>query len=223
MTASAKISKHRAYRSRTKARAIALKGGRCERCGFSDERALRFHHTKPVRRGSNGLSRKALTSTETHRAIVRGEGGKSVRLLCANCSCIDTAKDWTLNLNTKRAAAPLSSSLPAAGPSIEHRHARSSCRSFSARRHRMRLARAAECPFRAKQQTNGTRRSIDSSAPIAAVRRTTIEPPESPSRPGELHPEPLTDPDLILSHHPARATVRRLPPSVACQVPPVAG
>src|SRR4029077_2550185 len=33
----------------------------------------------------------------------------------------------------------------------------------------------------------------------------------------------LTDPDLILSHHPARATVRRLPPSVACQVPPVAG
>jgi hypothetical protein len=29
----------------------------------------------------------------------------------------------------------------------------------------------------------------------------------------EFHPEPLTDPDLILSHHPARATARRLPPS----------
>src|SRR5712664_1627673 len=43
---------------------------------------------------------------------------------------------------------------------------------------------------------------------------------EVPSWPGELHPEPLADPDLILSHHPARATVRRLPPSVACQVPP---
>ena len=26
-----------------------------------------------------------------------------------------------------------------------------------------------------------------------------------PSRPREFHPEPLTDPDLILSHHPARA------------------
>jgi hypothetical protein len=25
-----------------------------------------------------------------------------------------------------------------------------------------------------------------------------------PSRPREFHPEPLTDPDLILSHHPAR-------------------
>src|SRR6516225_354222 len=35
-----------------------------------------------------------------------------------------------------------------------------------------------------------------------------------PSRPGEFHPEPLTDPDVILSHHPARATERRLPPPV---------
>jgi hypothetical protein len=34
-----------------------------------------------------------------------------------------------------------------------------------------------------------------------------------PSRAGEFHPEPLTDPDLILSHHPARVTARRLPPS----------
>src|ERR1700730_18155247 len=34
-----------------------------------------------------------------------------------------------------------------------------------------------------------------------------------PSRPGEFHPESLTEPDLILSHHPARAITRRLPPS----------
>src|SRR5713226_9642056 len=34
-----------------------------------------------------------------------------------------------------------------------------------------------------------------------------------PSRPGEFHPEPLTDPDLTLSRHPARAIARRLPPS----------
>src|SRR5271170_1872203 len=44
-----------------------------------------------------------------------------------------------------------------------------------------------------------------------------------PSRPGEFRPEPLTDPDLILSHHPARATVRRLPPSIEHWVPPAAG
>src|ERR1700680_2361744 len=37
--------------------------------------------------------------------------------------------------------------------------------------------------------------------------------PRMPSRPGEFHPEPLTDPDLILSHHPARAIAQRLPPS----------
>ena len=38
--------------------------------------------------------------------------------------------------------------------------------------------------------------------------------PQAPSRPGEFHPEPLTDPDMSLSTHPARATQRRLPPSV---------
>jgi len=38
--------------------------------------------------------------------------------------------------------------------------------------------------------------------------------PKWPSRPGEFHLEPLTDPDLTLSRHPARATARRLPPSV---------
>jgi hypothetical protein len=98
------ISKHRAYRRSVKARAIAMLGGCCSRCGFSDERALRFHHVKPVRRGLNGLSKKALSSTETHRAIVRGEGGKSVRLLCANRSVIALAKDTSINANIKQAA-----------------------------------------------------------------------------------------------------------------------
>ena len=35
-----------------------------------------------------------------------------------------------------------------------------------------------------------------------------------PSRPGEFHPEPLTNPDVARSRHPARATARRLPPSL---------
>ena len=43
-----------------------------------------------------------------------------------------------------------------------------------------------------------------------------------PSRPGEFHPEPLTDPDVTLSRHPARATERRLPPPVENWAPPVA-
>jgi hypothetical protein len=108
-----KQSKHQRYRRSVKERAIALKGGQCERCGFSDERALRFHHVKPVRRGLNGLSKKALSSTVTHRAIVRGERGKSVRLLCANCSVIALATDTSINANLKPAETS-AASLPAA-------------------------------------------------------------------------------------------------------------
>ena len=37
--------------------------------------------------------------------------------------------------------------------------------------------------------------------------------PRKPSGPGEFHPRPLTDPDVTVSGHPARATHRRLPPS----------
>ena len=44
-----------------------------------------------------------------------------------------------------------------------------------------------------------------------------------PSRPGEFHPKPLTDPDLNLSIHPARVTARRLPPSVVYRAPPAVG
>src|SRR3989475_12945694 len=44
-----------------------------------------------------------------------------------------------------------------------------------------------------------------------------------PSRPGEFHPEPLTDPDLTLSRQPARAIARRLPPSIEHRVPPGVG
>jgi len=44
-----------------------------------------------------------------------------------------------------------------------------------------------------------------------------------PSRPGVFHPEPLTDPDLTLSRHPARAIARRPPPSIFHRVPPAAG
>ena len=41
-----------------------------------------------------------------------------------------------------------------------------------------------------------------------------IFPRHPPGRPGEFRPEPPTDPDVNLSIHPARATQRRLPPSI---------
>ena len=45
--------------------------------------------------------------------------------------------------------------------------------------------------------------------------------PAGPSRPGELRPEPLTEPCVNLSIYTARATERRLPPSVQHRVLPV--
>ena len=35
------------------------------------------------------------------RGLAAGRG-KGVLLLCANCSCIDPARDWTLSVNIKR-------------------------------------------------------------------------------------------------------------------------
>ena len=96
-------SKHRAYRARTKAKALTMMGGQCERCGFDDARALRLHHDKPVRRTRNGMAKNAMTSTESHRAVVRGKA-RGLRLLCANCSVIDSARDWQANVNVKRTA-----------------------------------------------------------------------------------------------------------------------
>src|SRR5215469_16886783 len=40
---------------------------------------------------------------------------------------------------------------------------------------------------------------------ICATRSATV----GPSRPGEFHPESLTDPDMNLSIHPARVTQRK--------------
>src|ERR1700757_4090932 len=54
-------------------------------------------------------------------------------------------------------------------------------------------------------------------------RRERVDLTKMPSRPGEFHPKPLTDPDLTLSRHPARAIARRLPPSIEHRVPPGVG
>ena len=39
--------------------------------------------------------------------------------------------------------------------------------------------------------------------------------------PGAFHPEPLTDPDMNVSIHPARAIARKLPPSIDYRFPPL--
>ena len=97
-------SKHQRYRHSVKARAIAMLGGRCSVCGFSDERALRLCHRTPPQRGRHGLSKRSRSSVESHIAVaVHGEG-KEFRLLCANCSSIACAEDPTINANLTQAA-----------------------------------------------------------------------------------------------------------------------
>jgi hypothetical protein len=51
----AELSKHARYRAKVRRAAIAVMGGRCQRCGFDDCRALQFDHIKPVLRGLNGM------------------------------------------------------------------------------------------------------------------------------------------------------------------------
>ena len=93
--------KRQAYRARTKARAIEIKVGCCQRCGFADARALRLHHVKPLLRGRNGMRRQAQSSTASHLAVLRG--AKGFRLLCANCSVIAQDVSMNANINTTRA------------------------------------------------------------------------------------------------------------------------
>src|SRR5258707_2280398 len=60
---------------------------------------------------------------------------------------------------------------------------------------------------------------LGDAAKSAAIRGLAVVMPRSrrrqplPSRPGEFHPEPLTDPYVNLSIHTARVIARRLPPS----------
>ena len=98
------LTKHQRHRRAVKLRAIEMLGGKCSRCGFSDERALRLCHRVPPQRGRHGLSKKDLSSTDSHRAVVHGEV-KAFRLLCANCSCIASATDTSINANLATSAA----------------------------------------------------------------------------------------------------------------------
>jgi 5-methylcytosine-specific restriction endonuclease McrA len=85
-------SKHAIHRAKVRRQAIALMGGRCQRCGFDDERALQFDHVKPARRGLNGKRKSGETGIATHRAIVNGMR-EGYQLLCANCHAIKTRED----------------------------------------------------------------------------------------------------------------------------------
>jgi len=68
----------------------------------------------------------------------------------------------------------------------------------------------------------GLRPFVRPRIPLAGDRGRDTTYRGTPSRPGGFHPEPLTDPDMKLSPHPARATPRKpCRASAKTGVPPV--
>lgn len=67
-------------RKKVRAMAIAYKGGKCQRCGYSKcDEALEFHHVKGEKKF--GISQKGYTRSWVK---VRAELDKC-KMLCANC------------------------------------------------------------------------------------------------------------------------------------------
>lgn len=74
--------------------AIRKLGGKCVRCGFSDERALQIDHPK----GDGYLERKMYYSNYTYyRRIALCELKGDHQLLCANCNLIKARENDELN------------------------------------------------------------------------------------------------------------------------------
>jgi 5-methylcytosine-specific restriction endonuclease McrA len=66
--------------------ALAALGGRCEECGYSDERALCVDHRVPIRRNSSGNWEGGVSS---YYAVTRSRNPlEKYALLCANCNVI---------------------------------------------------------------------------------------------------------------------------------------
>ncbi len=57
--------------------------------------------------------------------------------------------------------------------------------------------------FMARKRSSSHASGTSGVPPAPDVGGTPREGLKLPSRPGEFHPEPLTEPDVILSHHPA--------------------
>jgi hypothetical protein len=77
---------NRRLRRRLRVAALKLYGGKCEHCGFDDERALQFDHVVPV--AVAGAKRTS------HADVLAGKMAKEeLQLLCANCHAIKTRAD----------------------------------------------------------------------------------------------------------------------------------
>ena len=74
----------RTYREKWRSIMIDALGGKCVRCGFSDERALQIDH---VNGGGRSEHRKYSPSIFCKKVITEAKSGK-YQILCANCNWI---------------------------------------------------------------------------------------------------------------------------------------
>lgn len=75
------------YLRRIRASALAIMGGECVHCGFSDERALQIDHINGG--GTRDLAKKGVGGS-FHNVVIRSflAGENKYQLLCANCNWI---------------------------------------------------------------------------------------------------------------------------------------
>lgn len=78
------------HNAKLKQRVFALFGGKCQRCGFEDARALQIDHIKGVPPGLRRMHQNPHRGgIKLYRAILRGTYSREdFQLLCANCNWI---------------------------------------------------------------------------------------------------------------------------------------
>ena len=70
------------YKSNLRIRVLDYLGGKCDKCGFSDSRALQVDHVN----GRGAAERRKTDAYSIYLAVLRGKPG--YQLLCANCNWI---------------------------------------------------------------------------------------------------------------------------------------
>lgn len=86
--------KHNPKRITLRIEAINHYGGRCARCGFSDHRALNFHHIN----GDGWKYRQDKTARSNGPLWLKRNGYPPIiEILCANCHSIHTYDDGYAN------------------------------------------------------------------------------------------------------------------------------
>ena len=79
------VENNRLHRHQLRKAVLAFLGGKCQHCGFADERALQVDHV-------NGGGNKERASSRWYRVYLNIlSGAPGYQLLCANCNWIKKA------------------------------------------------------------------------------------------------------------------------------------